>query len=104
MEDKSIAIATNALISSGLVSEAKAGTLATHLSKGAKNWSIKQMKPGDVNENQKEIQKSNSKLWTEYLAKVNYRFVHGDNGITKVKTPLVEKQERLLAIKNQMVG
>ena len=62
------------------------------------------MKPGDVNENQKEIQKSNSKLWTEYLAKVNYRFVHADNGITKVKTPLVEKQERLLAIKNQMVG
>ena len=104
MEAKSIALVTNALVSSGLVSEAKVDTLATHLSKGAKNWCIKQMKPGDVNENQKEIQKSNSKLWTEYLAKVNYRFVHADNGITKVKTPLVEKQERLLAIKNQMVG
>jgi len=104
MEAKSIALMTNALVSSGLVSEARTDTLATHLSKGAKNWCIKQMKPGDVNENQKEIQKSNSKLWTEYLAKVNYRFVHGDNGITKVKTPLVEKQERLLAIKKQMVG
>jgi DNA-directed RNA polymerase subunit M/transcription elongation factor TFIIS len=104
MEAKSIALVTNALVSSGLVSETKADTLATHLSKGAKNWCIKQMKPGDVNENQKEIQKSNSKLWTDYLDKLNYRFVHTDNGLTKVKTPLVEKQERLLAIGNQMVG
>ena len=104
MEDKSIALATNALISSGLVSEAKADTLATHLSKGAKNWSIKQMKPGDPNENQREIQKFNPKVWTEYLAKRNYIFDATDSGLVKRKTPLVEKQERLLAIQNQMVG
>ena len=104
MEAKSIALATNALISSGLVSEAKADTLATHLSKGAKNWSIKQMKPGDPNENQREIQKFNPKVWTEYLAKRNYIFDATDSGLVKRKTPLVEKQERLLAIQNQMVG
>ena len=104
METKSIALATTALIDSGLVSEAKAGTLATHLSKGAKNWCIKQMKPGDVNENQKEIQKFNSKIWTEYLAKRNYIFDVTESGVVKRKTPLVEKQERLLEIKNQMVG
>jgi len=104
MEAKSIALMTNALVSSGLVSEAKADTLATHLSKGSKNWCIKQMKPGDVNETQKEIQKLNSKVWMEYIAKRNYIFDVTDSGPVKRKTPLVEKQERLLAIKNQMVG
>ena len=102
MEDKAVALMTNALNSTGLVSEAKVNTLATHLSKGAKNWCIKQMKPGDVNENQKEIQKYNSKLWTEYLAKRNYIFDTTENGIVKRRTPLVIKQERLLEIKNQM--
>ena len=62
------------------------------------------MKPGDVNENQKEIQKYNSKLWTEYLAKRNYIFDTTENGIVKRRTPLVIKQERLLEIKNQMIG
>jgi DNA-directed RNA polymerase subunit M/transcription elongation factor TFIIS len=104
MEDKAVALMTNALNSTGLVSEAKVNTLATHLSKGAKNWCIKQMKPGDVNENQKEIQKYNSKLWTEYLAKRNYIFDTTENGIVKRRTPLVIKQERLLEIKNQMIG
>jgi len=104
MEAKSIALVTNALVSSGLVSEAKADALATHLSKGSKNWSIKQMKPGDVNETQKEVQKLNSKVWMEYIAKRNYIFDVTDSGPVKRKTPLVEKQERLLAIKNQMVG
>ena len=104
MEAKSIALATNALVSSGLVSEAKAGTLATHLSKGAKNWSIKQMKPGDETENQREVQKFNLKVWMEYLAKRNYIFDVTDSGLVKRKTPLVEKQERLLTIENQMVG
>ena len=104
MESKSIALVTSALISTGLVSEHKADALATHLSKGAKNWSIKQLKPGFMDENRKEIQKSNSKLWTEYIAKRNYIFDPAENGLVKRKTPLVEKQERLLAIKNQMVG
>ena len=104
METKSIALATTALIDSGLVSETKADALATHLSKGAKNWCIKQMKPGNVNENLKELQKFNSKVWTEYLAKRNYIFDVTDSGVVKRKTPLVEKQERLLEIKNKMVG
>ena len=104
METKSIALATTALIDSGLVSESKADALATHLSKGAKNWCIKQMKPGDVNENMKELQKFNSKVWTEYLAKRNYIFDVTDGGVVKRKTPLVEKQERLLEIKNKMIG
>ena len=104
METKSIALTTTALIDSGLVSESKADALATHLSKGAKNWCIKQMKPGDANENQKELQKFNSKVWMEYLAKRNYIFDVTDSGVVKRKTPLVEKQERLLEIKNKMVG
>jgi DNA-directed RNA polymerase subunit M/transcription elongation factor TFIIS len=104
METKSIALMTSALISSGLVSEAKADALATHLSKGAKNWSIKQMQPVEVEETRKEIQKCNSKVWVEYLAKRNYIFDATDNGLVKRRTPLVEKQERLLEIKNQMVG
>jgi hypothetical protein len=104
METKSIALATTALIDSGLVSESKADALATHLSKGAKNWCIKQMKPSNVNENQKELQKFNSKIWTEYLAKKNYIFDVTDSGVVKRKTSLVEKQERLLEIQNKMVG
>jgi DNA-directed RNA polymerase subunit M/transcription elongation factor TFIIS len=104
MEAKSIALVTDALVSSGLVSEVKAGMLATHLSKGAKNWSIKQMQPTSVEETRKEIQKSNSKLWTEYLAKRNYIFDSTESGLVKRRTPLVEKQERLLAIQNKMVG
>ena len=104
MEDKSIALVTSALVSSGLVSETKAGTLATHLSKGAKNWCIRQMKPGNVNETRIQIKKSTSKLWTDYLAKKNYIFDTTDSGLVRRNTSLVEKQERLLAIKNQMVG
>jgi DNA-directed RNA polymerase subunit M/transcription elongation factor TFIIS len=104
MEAKSITLVTNALVSTGLVSETKADALATHLSKGAKNWCIKQMKPRDVNENQKVIQKFNSKIWTEYLAKKNYIFDVTDSGVVKRKTSLVEKQERLLEIKSRMVG
>jgi len=104
MEAKSIALMTDALVATGIVSEAKAGTLATHLSKGVKNWSIKQMKPAQVEETRKEILKRNSKMWTEYVAKKNYIFDTTDSGLVKRRTPLVEKQERLLAIKNQMVG
>ena len=104
MEQKAIALATSALISSGLVSDTKANTLAVHLSKGAKNWSIKELTSQYTERNQKEIQKCTSKLWTDYLAKCNYRFAHTDNGLSKVKTPLVLKQERLLDIKNQMIG
>jgi DNA-directed RNA polymerase subunit M/transcription elongation factor TFIIS len=104
MEQKAIALATSALISSGLVSDTKANTLAVHLSKGAKNWSIKELTSQYTERNQKEIQKCTSKLWTDYLAKCNYRFAHTDNGLAKVKTPLVLKQERLLDIKNQMIG
>jgi DNA-directed RNA polymerase subunit M/transcription elongation factor TFIIS len=104
MEQKAIALATSALISSGLVSDTKANTLAVHLSKGAKNWSIKELTSQYTERNQKEIQKCTSKLWTDYLAKCNYRFAHTDNGLVKVKTPLVLKQERILAIKNQMIG
>ena len=104
MEQKAIALATSALISSGLVSDTKANTLAVHLSKGAKNWSIKELTSQYTERNQKEIQKCTSKLWTDYLAKCNYRFAHADNGLVKVKTPLVLKQERILAIKNQMIG
>jgi len=104
MEVKAVALMTNALNLTGLVSETKADALATHLSKGAKNWCIKQMKPRDANENQKVIQKFNSKIWTEYLAKRNYIFDVTDSGIVKRKTPLVIKQERLLEIKNNMIG
>src|SRR5210317_2322545 len=104
MEVKAVALMTNALNLTGLVSETKAGALATHLSKGAKNWCIKQMKPSNVNENQKVIQKFNSKIWTEYLAKKNYIFDVTDSGVVKRKTSLVEKQERLLEIKSRMVG
>src|SRR6056300_835177 len=104
MEQKAIDLATSALISSGLVSDTKANTLAVHLSKGAKNWSIKELTSQYTERNQKEIQKCTSKLWTDYLAKCNYRFAHADNGLVKVKTPLVLKQERLLDIKNQMIG
>ena len=104
MEAKSIALVTSALVSSGLVSETKAEALATHLSKGAKNWSIKQMKPVEVEETRKELQKCNSKVWMEYVAKKNYIFDATENGLVKTRTPLVEKQERLLQIKNQMVG
>ena len=104
MEAKSIALVTDALVATGMVSEAKAGTLATHLSKGAKNWSIKQMKPTQMEETRKEILKHNSKMWIEYVAKKNYIFDITDSGLVKRKTTLVENQERLLAIKNQMVG
>ena len=104
MEDKSIALMTSALISSGLVSEAKAGTLAIHLGKGAKNWCIKQIKPGNADETRIQIQKFNSKLWMEYVARKNYIFDTTESGLVRHKTPLVEKQERLLTIRNQMVG
>jgi len=104
MEAKSIALVTSALVSSGLVSETKAEALAIHLSKGAKNWSIKQMKPAEAEETRKEIQKYNSKVWSEYVAKKNYIFDVTENRLVKRKTSLVVKQERLLELMNRMEG
>ena len=104
MEQKSIDIISSALVQSDLVNETKANALAIHLTKGAKNWAIKNLNNYFDNEKQKKIQKCTSKLWQDYLAKCNYRFENTEDGLRKQKTPLVENQERLLVIKKQMVG